>query len=194
MWPFSLLKKKLPPSQFQLSVELPSLPTEAIDSVEFLSGMDETDYLGKAAHLGDAAKAKVKERKFDEAWRLLHEQKAAYSAHANRYGMTPRQTIALDGSVHADLANIRRLEGNHLEAFMHFFYSVCSSKNSSKSSEQKLLAYFKRCGFVGVDLSDFFGLREDLSARPDFKSIRRKVSEWNERTLKQPANNKHFNA
>lgn len=94
---------------------------------------DREDHLGKAAAAGAAAKGAVTDRRFNDAWRLYHEQKEHYRRHAARYGMTPRQTIALDDSVHEHLANIRRLEGKHDDALVHMLYCVISNTRPTKA-------------------------------------------------------------
>lgn len=134
MWPFSLFRRKVTP------------PT-AEDSPDFsFLGEDHKDYLGKAAALEAQAHEAVREKRFDDAWRLLHEQKGEYSMHARQYGMTKQQTIALNGSVHEALANIRRLEGNHTYALVHLLYCVLNSPRPTQTELKKLKPYLKRAG------------------------------------------------
>jgi hypothetical protein len=167
MWPFSLFTLRKPPSIPQ--------SREPISADAFLASFDTADYLGDAARLGKEADRAVREKRYDEAWRLLHEQKARYGKHAARYGMTAPQAIALDASVHEALANIRRLEGNHDDALVHLLYCVWSSGRPTKAQEKKIEIYLKRCGFAGVTLDD---LRRIGKSSRDFQAIRTIVTEW----------------
>jgi hypothetical protein len=167
MWPFSLLKKKqaLPPL-----LAKPTISAEA-----FLAGFDGADYLGNAARLGREADDAIRQRRYDEAWRLLHQQKEQYGKHASRYGMTAPQAIALDASVHESLANVRRLEGKHDEALVHLLYCVWSSPQPTKAQEKKVQSYFGRCRF---DSATFDDLQRFKLSSPSFLIIRNRVSDW----------------
>lgn len=116
---------------------------------------DTNDYLGKAADAKSEAKQAVKERDFDKAWGLFHEQKEYYVKHANRIGFIARDALSLDSTVHEDLANILRVGGKHHDAFFNILYWVIASRHRPiKRHEQKLKAYFNRCKFKNTTIED----------------------------------------
>lgn len=127
---------------------------EKVDALrkEIFGDRDETDYLGKAAMCEKAGLTATKEKRFDDAWKCFHEQKAHYMGHANRSEFTPAQALALDASVSAHLANILRLESKHFDAFEHILYWVATSPGQTKTQEQKLKAYFNRAKIDGLSL------------------------------------------
>lgn len=203
MWPFSLFKQKAPPKDLWAAVaeqrrahpdeyaeeygrqlQKQGFTAEEVHAMtsayrrEIVSGPDRTDYLANAATLGARAKEAVSQARYDDAWRLYHEQKAQYWGHAQRYGMTARQTVALDGSVHEHLANIRRLEGKHADAFTHLLYCVVASEPATKAQEKKLVSYFNRCHFRTVNLAEVNAVRARLSEKPDFAAIQDTVVTW----------------
>lgn len=139
---------------------------------------DREDHLGKAAAAGHSARAALAERRFNDAWRLFHTQKEHYRRHALRYGMTPRQTIALDGSVHEHLANIRRLEGKHDDALVHMLYCVISDTRPTKALLKKLPAYFARCHFAAADENALAAFVTASKNSPDFMAIQTCVRGW----------------
>lgn len=139
---------------------------------------DRADHLGNAATAGTEAKAAVQNRRFDDAWRLFHVQKQHYQRHALRYGMTPRQALALDGSVHEHLANIRRLENKHDDALIHMLYCVTSNTRPTKAQSQKLQAYFSRCQFIGPDAATLASFVDASRESPDFARIQVRVAAW----------------
>jgi hypothetical protein len=169
MWPFSLFKRRQPPPLPRVHANGP------ISADDFLASFDTTDYLGDAARLGNEANEAMREKRYDDAWRLLHQQKERYGKHAVRYGMTTRQAVALDASVHEELANIRRLEGNHDDALVHLLYCVWSSARPTKAQGKKIDAYFRRCEFTGVSLDDLSLFKQSTS---DFRAIRASVTNW----------------
>lgn len=139
---------------------------------------DNVDHLGRAAMAGTKAKAAVQERRLDDAWRLFHVQKQHYQKHALRYGMTPRQTIALDGSVHEYLANIRRLENKHDDALTHMLYCVISNTRPTKAQAKKIVAYFSRCEFIGPDVAALASFVDASRESPDYVRIQARVAAW----------------
>jgi len=137
----------------------------------------EEDYLGMAAQAKRNAEAAVKDKNYDKAWALLHEQKDFYMKHANRSGFSVIQVLALDSTVHESLANILRLEGKHEDAFTHLLYCVISHKHRPiKRHSQKLVAYFNRCKFKYIKITDVteFIAMGDWEA-PDFITAKNKV-------------------
>ncbi|WP_170899715.1 hypothetical protein [Vibrio sp. 3-2(1)] len=123
----------------------------SIKSVEPQMQLTHEDFLGKAAQVGHKAKAAMKLNKFDEAWGLFHEQKSLYIQHANRSSFTPNQALALDATVHEDMANLLRLEGRHKDALVNIVYwALAGSERPVRRHEQKLRAYFNRCKFQNL--------------------------------------------
>lgn len=145
-------------------------------------GSDGADHLGNAAAVGAEAKAAMQDRRFDDAWRLFHIQKQHNQRHALRYGMTPRQTIALDGSVHEHLANICRLENKHDDALIHMLYCVVSNTRPTKAQAKKIVAYFSRCEFVGPDTATLASFVDASRESPDFTRIQARVAAWRRAT------------
>jgi HSP90 family molecular chaperone len=137
------------------------------------------DYLGKAADAGRKAKDAIKERKYDEAWKLYHQQKELYWKFASQYGHSPTQLLALDATVHEDLANILRLESKHTEAFVNILYWVMNDGGRrTKRQTTKLRAYFNRCKFKNLTLKeveDYIGVNSYGTELTDARAI---VMDW----------------
>lgn len=152
---------------------------EKVDALrkEIFGDRDETDYLGKAAMCEKAGLTALKEKRFDEAWKCFHEQKAHYMGHANRTEFTPAQALALDASVSAHLANILRLESKHLDAFEHILYWVATSPGRTKTQEQKLKAYMNRAKIEGLSLDAVNAFIESEEGK-DFRAIQLWLSEF----------------
>jgi hypothetical protein len=136
------------------------------------------DYLGKAAVARDEAKDAVAKGRFDDAWKMYHEEKEHFLAHAVRHNFSALQTLALDASVSKSLANVLRLEGRHREAFQHIVYWVATSNTETKEQGQKLNAYFNRCKYQNLSLNDASALIQQVGAMPEFTCIRDAVSAW----------------
>lgn len=92
--------------------------------------------------------------------------------------MTPRQTMALDGSVHEHLANIRRLERKDDDALVHLLYCVTTNTRPTKAQAKKLSTYFSRCAFPGIDPSALETFVQASSKAPDFVGIQTRVRAW----------------
>ncbi len=152
---------------------------EKMQDYDFLSeGRSTTDHLGLAAAAKHSARQAVREKRFDDAWRLFHEQKSHFAQHAKSYGHTPRQTLALDGSVHEDLANIRRLEKKHEDALVHLLYCICTSTNTTQAQQKKIGVYVTRCKFPSTSLGDAEAFIAANRKNPDFRSIQKAVAKW----------------
>lgn len=141
--------------------------------------MNSEDYLGLAADAKHAAHKAIKAREFDRAWGLLHEQKQNYAKHAKKFRFSTAQILALDSSVHEDLANILRIESKHRQAFVHILYWVICAAQPVKKHDKKLKAYFNRCKFTNVSLDDVRVYVSNAKYREDYASIQRQVSTWN---------------
>jgi hypothetical protein len=140
--------------------------------------MIKRDHLGKAAEAGRKAKGAIKNKKYDEAWGLLHEQKFQYMEHANLNGFNMEQTLALDADVHEHLANILRLENKHKDALTHILYWVAAQNHRPKKShEKKLASYFNRCKLKNTTLEDAFAFSSNVKGT-SFIISKNKITEW----------------
>lgn len=137
------------------------------------------DFLGKAAEAGHKAKAAVNAKQNDEAWGFYHQQKNFYLRHANRYGFTAQQTLALDSQVHEDLANILRIENKNHDALVHILYWViANNERPIKRHQQKLSAYFGRCKFKNTPLHEAISFASIAGTEHAFFLAQSKVAEW----------------
>lgn len=128
------------------------------------------NHLGKAAVARGEALQAIREGEHDKAWGLLHEVKSHYLQHANRYGMTVRQALALDASVHKNFANILRKEGKHDQALVHLLYWLSRDDGElSKYESEKFRAYFNRCKLAPVTLEQAHDTLTDLKSSPSFE-------------------------
>lgn len=166
---FSIFKKKNPK---------PDLDFEDY-AQDVIADLQRNDFLGKAAKAGHDAKAAVKDKQYDKGWALYQEQKSFYMRHANRSGFTASQALALDASVHEDMANILRLENKHEDALAHIVYFVLAGADRPiKRHQQKLKSYFNRCKLKNTDLSEAERIIASNTKLPEFTLARHIVSEW----------------
>lgn len=136
------------------------------------------DHLGKAAGAKHAAKQAIREKRFDDAWRLLHEQQSEWLSHANRQRFTQQQTLSLLSSINEDMANVLRLEGKHDEAMVHILYCVATNSRPTQAQRKKLGSYFRRCKFEDVSSSQVDDAVERLKSKPDFREAQVVVAGW----------------
>lgn len=157
----------------------PSLPQTARRSISSDLFPPKQDYLGPAAVAGHNASAAVKAGEYDKAWGFYSEQKSLYTQHANQCGMTAQQVIALDASVHMNMANVLRLEGRHKEALTHATYSVKGAgPRASKSQILKLRAYLNRCRLKNTSLDEVMAYVKEANGLANFRSIQADVEAW----------------
>lgn len=105
------------------------------------------DHLGPAAEHKLKADEAIKEKRFDDAWRHLNEQKINYFKHAKQCNFTEKQTLGLDAIVHITMGNLLRIEGKHLQALYHiaYVYKVGKLENPlNDSNDDRLRVYYKR--------------------------------------------------
>lgn len=146
---------------------------------EALVDFQRNDFLGKAAEADRKAKAAAIDKQYDKACRLYQEQKIFYMQHANRSGFTAKQSLALDASVHEDMANILRLENKHEDALVHIVYWVLAGADRPiKRHQQKLKSYFNRCKLENTELSEAERIIASNAKLPEFMVARSVVSEW----------------
>jgi len=166
---FSIFKKKQPKADSEFEEY----------TKKVMEDFQRNDFLGKAAEAGHKAKTAVKSEKYDEAWRHYHEQKSFYMQHANRSGFTAKQALALDTSVHEEMANILRLESKHEDALVNIVYWVLAGVDRPiKRHQQKLKSYFNRCKFKNTQLSEAEKLIAANAQLPEFMVAKAMVSEW----------------
>lgn len=143
-----------------------------------LTSSDRADHLGRAAAAKHRGKQAIANADYNGAWRCFHEQKEHCLRHAKRYGMTARQTLALDASVHEDLSNVLRLEGKHDDALVHLIYCVVSSPRPTKVQSKKVSTYFSRCGFKNVSPDELATLLAMPRELPDLLFVQARVRAW----------------
>ncbi|WP_054200778.1 hypothetical protein [Pseudoalteromonas undina] len=166
---FSIFKRKKPK---------PDLEFENY-AQEVMADFQRNDFLGKAAEAGHKAKAAVKEMQYDKAWGFYQEQKSFYMQHANRSGFTANQVLALDASVHEDMANILRLENKHEVALVNIVYWILAGVDRPiKRHQQKLKSYFNRCKLKNTELPEAERIIATNKKLPEFTLAKSIVSEW----------------
>ncbi len=149
---------------------------------EVINDFSENDFLGKAAIAKRKAISAIKNKKYDIAWGLFHEQKENFMKHAVRSEFSQRQIFALDSSVSEIFANILRLEGRHHEALVHIIYWIACSDKQTKRQHEKLIAYFNRAKLKNVEYSVVEGFIESMKRDPDFRVIQNNVKGWSEKS------------
>lgn len=143
----------------------------------FINGVP--DHLGNAAQAKRSAKQAIKEKRFDDAWRHLHEQQSEWLAHAKRSGMTKMQTLSMLSSIHEDMANVLRLEGKHEEALANILYCVSTNSNPTQAQKKKLVSYFRRCKFDKKYSDDQPEISSKLlKLTPGYRKARKQVLLW----------------
>lgn len=140
--------------------------------------IEKEDFLGFAAKAKHEALTAVRAKRYDDAWRLFHEQKLYYMKYAAKQHFTRLQTLALDGDVSEDLANVLRLEGKHSEALTHIIYWVASSSRKLKRHDSKLQAYFGRAKLQNAEFSELQRFIHHIRSNPEFAVIQSQVRRW----------------
>lgn len=134
------------------------------------------DHLGKAAVAKHAAKQAIREKRFGDAWRLLHDQQCEWLQHASRERFIHQQMLSLLASIHKDMANVLRLEDKQGEALAHILYCVASSSRPTQAQQKKLASYFRRCKFRCLSDSQAATAAKELKANPDFQAAQEIVA------------------
>lgn len=138
-----------------------------------------TDYLGQAAATQRSAKEAAKAGEFNKAWGLFHKQKELYLCHAQSQEWSAGHTLALDASVHENLANVLRAEKRHRDALPHIIYWVAASRDKPiKRHTEKLGAYFKRCKLVNTTLDDVQAYLSNLKGHASYSASQKQVKRW----------------
>lgn len=135
--------------------------------------MEMEDYLGKAANEKQSAKIAIKEKRFDDAWRHLNNQKILYLQHAHRMHYSAIHRLVLESSPHEDMANILRLEGKHKNALSNMSYTYKAAYTASRpiiTLEKKLEAYYNRA-YKRQPFNRFLSLLKVLP-NSDYVSVR----------------------
>lgn len=136
------------------------------------------DHLANASDAKNAAKQAIREKRFDDAWRLLQEQQRHWLLHANRFRFTKQQTLSLLSSIHEDMANILRLERRHDAALSHLIYCLSTAAIPTQAQRKKLGSYVSRCKFSGQhSVTEIEGRLKEFRESPDFVVIQQYVSE-----------------
>jgi len=133
------------------------------------------DFLGNAAKFKHKGLDAIKDKKYNQAWKMFNQQKQCLINHANEQKFNKQQTLSIDASVSENLANILRLEGKHNDALIHIIYWVSTSAKRTKAQNGKLNSYFNRAKLTGIALSQ---IEDFISEGPDFRSIRDQLQKW----------------
>jgi len=131
-------------------------------------------YLGEAAEQKHLAKQAIKDKRFDDAWGYLHEQKMYYQKHANANNWEYLDFLVLDSVAHEDMANILRIEGKHGNALSNISYTYKTAYTANRSTitlEKKLEAYYNRAYKNNKPFKRFLSLLKALP-NSDFESVK----------------------
>lgn len=139
---------------------------------------DNTDYLSITAKAKHSAKSAIKNKKFNDAWKHLEEQKDNYNKHARRFGWDQRQSIALAATVSEDYANIFRLEGKHNDALFEIIYWVACTPKNTQSQFKKLTTYYKRAKLPDTSISEVIHCIDESRVNLNPILIKNKILEW----------------
>lgn len=143
------------------------------------------DNLGNAADIKRYAKQAIKEKRYDDAWSLLHKQKESYINHVNTInsrfgrGFSYIDMMVLVTSPHIDMANILRLEGKHQEALYHLSHHyVClfKAKRNNETINKKMESYFNRLN-LNRTYSSFINKLKKLES-VEFVDVRAFISNY----------------
>ena len=143
-----------------------------------IDSIDKDDYLGLAASAKHRAKIALKDKDYDLAWELFHDQKKYLYKHGQKYNFDIRNMQALEGDISENLANILRLEGYHSDALVHILFSI-STNPGVQSKMKKLPAYFKRTKF-NMNFEEVLQYVYTLQTSDEviFSDIQEKVKKW----------------
>jgi len=137
-------------------------------------------YLGEAAEQKHLAKQAIKDERFDDAWRYLHEQKMYYQKHANANNWEYLDLLVLDSAAHEDMANILRIEGEHKNALSNISYRYKTTYTANRpviTLEKKLKAYYNRAYKQNKPFKRFLSLLKALP-NSDFESVKMFVEKF----------------
>lgn len=114
-----------------------------------------SDYLGQAATLEKKLKQLVKEKQYDEAWRLTHEISEIHVKHINSvsYSKTPdvlAWAFCFSHSMAEYRAVILSKEGKHLDALVQSVWRAAVEHRPIKKYSEKIQSYLKK---AKIDLS-----------------------------------------
>ena len=161
------------------------VPHDAIDRVaaaleaSYAESLSRPDFLGLAAAAGSKAREAVAAGDYNKAWGLYQDQKNLYLQHANNSGFTARQTIALDASIHQQMANVLRLEGRHADALVHILYWAAGTADRPvKAHESKIRAYFNRCKLKTTKLDEVQTYLFNRKGPASYSTIQNQVKHW----------------
>jgi hypothetical protein len=162
-----------------------SIPPDAVDRVaaaleaSYAESLSRPDFLGLAAAAGSEAREAVRAGYYNKAWGLYQDQKNLYLQHANHSGFTARQAIALDASMHQQMANVLRLEGRHADALVHILYwAAGASTRPVKAHEAKVRAYFNRCKMKNTTLDEVQVYLSSRRGPANYSGIQKQVKRW----------------
>lgn len=113
------------------------------------------DYLGQAAVMEKKLKELIKEKQYEQAWKLTHEISEIHIKHINAtsYVNTPGiqdWALCFSNSVAEYRAVILSKEGKHIDALLQSVWRAAVEHRPIKKYEEKMLAYLKK---AKVDLT-----------------------------------------
>lgn len=162
-----------------------AIPPDAVDRVaaaleaSYAESLSQPDFLGLAAAAGSQAREAVRGGDYNKAWGLYQDQKNLYLQHANHSGFTARHAIALDASIHQQMANVLRLEGRHTEALTHILYwAAGTSTRPVKAHESKVRAYFNRCKLTNTTLDEVHAYLSSRRGPASYSAVQKQVKRW----------------
>jgi hypothetical protein len=147
-----------------------------IDSYD-VSTIHEEDYSALCNSARLRAQKAIKEKRLNDAWRLLNKEKLYGMIYCEFSSDCPKVTlIHYQQRPHEDMANILRLEKKHIDALINYTYFVTDSEYLSvKYKLKKLKAYFNRAKLVDITFDEYKDFIFSMHGVPDYDKIETKI-------------------
>jgi hypothetical protein len=147
-----------------------------IKNIDYLdvNTIHKEDYGSLSASALMRAKKAIKEKRFDDAWGLLHQAKISGVEHCKSQpnNCSRMQLIYYETRPHAAMANILRMEKKHTQALIDYTYFVTDSENLTvKYKRKKLRAYFNRAKLSNITLDEYKDFIFSMNGEPDYFKI-----------------------
>ena len=145
------------------------------DNTDFydVSTIHKEDYSGLCTSARFRAQKAIKEKRLDDAWQLLQEEKYYGIKYCKSSPDCMKVTlIHYQQRPHADMANILRLEKKHTEALINYTYFVTDSEYLSvKYKRKKLQAYFNRAKLINITFDEYKNFIFSMHGIPNYSKI-----------------------